>query len=153
MFLGVIGMCILGYFAIKPLVKVLELPEAVVSAFVVMFCFIGAFAARNNLSDLYVITTFGILGYLFEKFKFPIAPMVLGCHPRPARGKLLHDHDGQPRQRLDGADGAPDQRHGDGAGGPGARLPRAQGLEGHLHPGDPPRAEMRPGRRALAAVA
>ncbi|MFA4970182.1 MAG: tripartite tricarboxylate transporter permease [Sulfuritalea sp.] len=78
-FLGVIGMCIIGYFAIKPLVKVLELPEAVVSAFVVLFCFIGAFAARNNLSDLYVITAFGILGYLFEKFKFPIAPMVLGA--------------------------------------------------------------------------
>jgi putative tricarboxylic transport membrane protein len=117
MFLGVIGMCILGYFAIKPLVKVLELPEAVVSAFVVMFCFIGAFAARNNLSDLYVITAFGILGYLFEKFKFPHRADGAGRHPRPARGKLLHDHDGQPRQRLDGADGAADQRHGDGAGG------------------------------------
>jgi hypothetical protein len=38
-------------------------------------------------------------------------------HPRPAGGKQLHDHDGQPRQRLDGAHGAPDQRHGNGAGG------------------------------------
>lgn len=78
LFVSIIGMCILGYFAIKPLVKVLDMPEPVVSAFVVMFCFIGAFAARNNLSDLYVITAFGILGYLCEKFKFPIAPLVLG---------------------------------------------------------------------------
>jgi putative tricarboxylic transport membrane protein len=78
LFVSIIGMCILGYFAIKPLVKVLGMPDPVVSAFVVMFCFIGAFAARNNLSDLYVITAFGILGYLFEKFKFPIAPLVLG---------------------------------------------------------------------------
>ncbi len=78
LFVSIIGMCILGYFAIKPLVKVLNMPEPVVSAFVVMFCFIGAFAARNNLSDLYVITAFGILGYLFDKFKFPIAPLVLG---------------------------------------------------------------------------
>ncbi|MBI3524620.1 MAG: tripartite tricarboxylate transporter permease [Betaproteobacteria bacterium] len=78
LFVSIIGMCILGYFAIKPLVKVLDMPEPVVSAFVVMFCFIGAFAARNNLSDLYVITAFGILGYLFDKFKFPIAPLVLG---------------------------------------------------------------------------
>ena len=78
LFVSIIGMCIIGYFAIKGLVKVLDLPEAVVSAFVVLFCFIGAFAARNNLSDLYVITAFGILGYLFEKFRFPIAPMVLG---------------------------------------------------------------------------
>jgi putative tricarboxylic transport membrane protein len=79
MFVGVIGMCLLGYFAIKLLVRVLEFPEAIVSAFVVMFCFIGAFAARNNLTDLYVITAFGLLGFLFERFRFPIAPMVLGA--------------------------------------------------------------------------
>jgi len=78
MFVGVLGMCLLGYFAIKLLVRVLEFPEAVVSAFVVMFCFIGAFAARNNLSDLYVIAAFGILGFLFERYRFPIAPLVLG---------------------------------------------------------------------------
>ncbi|MFP5405873.1 MAG: tripartite tricarboxylate transporter permease, partial [Gammaproteobacteria bacterium] len=54
-FLSVIGMCVLGYIAIKPLCKVLDAPEAIVSAFVVVFCFVGAFAARNNLSDLYVI--------------------------------------------------------------------------------------------------
>jgi putative tricarboxylic transport membrane protein len=79
LFLGVIGMCLLGYFAIKLLVKVLYLPEAVTSAFVVLFCFIGAFAARNNITDLWMIVVFGIVGYLFEKLKFPIAPMVLGC--------------------------------------------------------------------------
>lgn len=77
-FVGVIGMCILGYFAIKPLCKVLDAPEALVSAFVVVFCFIGAFAARSNLSDLYVIAFFGLVGFLFERFKFPIAPLVLG---------------------------------------------------------------------------
>ena len=77
-FVGVVGMCILGYFAIKPLCKVLDAPEAVVSAFVVLFCFVGAFAARNSLSDLYVIAAFGVIGFLFEKFKFPIAPLVLG---------------------------------------------------------------------------
>jgi putative tricarboxylic transport membrane protein len=79
MFVGVAGMCLIGYFAIKLLVRVLEFPEAIVSAFVVMFCFIGAFAARNTLSDLYVIAVFGVLGFLFERFRFPIAPLVLGA--------------------------------------------------------------------------
>src|SRR5690606_10138768 len=77
-FLSIVGMCVLGYFAIKPLCKVLDAPEAIVSAFVVVFCFVGAFAARNNLSDLYVISIFGVIGYLFERFGFPIAPLVLG---------------------------------------------------------------------------
>ena len=77
-FIALVGMCILGYFAIKPLCKVLDAPEAIVSAFVVLFCFVGAFAARNNLSDLYVIAAFGAIGFLFEKYRFPIAPLVLG---------------------------------------------------------------------------
>ena len=78
-FVALIGMCLLGYFAIKALVKVLDFREAAVSAFVVMFCFIGALAARNNVNDLWTIVAFGAVGYLFEKFRFPIAPMVLGA--------------------------------------------------------------------------
>jgi putative tricarboxylic transport membrane protein len=77
-FVSLIGMCLLGYFAIKALVKVLDFREAAVSAFVVMFCFIGALAMRNNINDLWTIVAFGAVGYLFEKFGFPIAPLVLG---------------------------------------------------------------------------
>jgi putative tricarboxylic transport membrane protein len=72
-------MALLGYFAIKALVKVLDLREAVVSAFVVMFCFIGTLAQRNNVSDLWTIVAFGGLGYLFDKYRFPVAPLVLGA--------------------------------------------------------------------------
>ncbi len=78
-FASVVGMCLLGYFAIRPLVKVLQLPEAVTSAFVALFCFVGAYSERNSLTDLWMIVIFGVVGYLFEKFRFPIAPMVLGC--------------------------------------------------------------------------
>lgn len=77
-FVATVGKCILGYIAIKPLCKVLEAPEAIVSAFVVVFCFVGAFAQRNSLPDLYVMAAFGLVGFLFERFKFPLAPLVLG---------------------------------------------------------------------------
>ncbi len=76
---SVIGMCILGFLAIKPLCKVLEAPEALISSFVIIFCFVGAFASRNNVADLYIISIFGLLGFLFERYKFPIAPLVLGA--------------------------------------------------------------------------
>jgi len=78
-FLSLIGMVLIGYFAIKALVRVLDFNEAAVSALVVMFCFIGALAQRNNLNDLWTIVVFGGLGYAFEKLRFPIAPMVLGA--------------------------------------------------------------------------
>jgi putative tricarboxylic transport membrane protein len=77
-FAAVIGMGLLGYFAIRPLVRVLYLPEALVSVFVIMFCLIGAYSEHNNITDLWMIVVFGVVGYLFERYKFPIAPMVLG---------------------------------------------------------------------------
>ncbi|WP_245303688.1 tripartite tricarboxylate transporter permease [Pseudorhodoplanes sinuspersici] len=76
-FLGVVVMCLLGYFAIKPLVRILDFPEAAVSAFVIVFCFIGALAIRSNVTDLWLMIGFGLLGYIFERLSFPIAPWCL----------------------------------------------------------------------------
>lgn len=77
-FVGIIVMCAIGYFATKFMVKVLDLPEVIVSAYVVMCCLLGAFAARNNLTDVWLMVIFGVVGYLFERFRFPITPLVLG---------------------------------------------------------------------------
>ena len=79
MFASVVGMCLLGFFWIRVVIKVLTVPQGVLSAIVVMFCLVGAYAERNNMSDIWMIVIFGVLGYLFEKFKFPISPMVLGA--------------------------------------------------------------------------
>ncbi len=78
LFLGLGLMCLIGYFAIRPLVKILDFPEAVVSAYVLILCFIGALSIRNNVTDLWLIIAFGVLGYGFERLKFPVAPLVLG---------------------------------------------------------------------------
>jgi putative tricarboxylic transport membrane protein len=43
-----------------------------------MFCFIGALSIRSNVTDLWLMIAFGFIGYLFDRFRFPIAPMVLG---------------------------------------------------------------------------
>jgi putative tricarboxylic transport membrane protein len=79
MFASVIGMCLVGFFWIRVVVKVLKIPQGILSAIVVMFCLVGAYANRNDMSDVWMIVIFGVLGYLFEKFKFPISPMVLGA--------------------------------------------------------------------------
>ena len=78
LFLGLALMCLIGYFAIRFLVKFLDFPEAVVSAYVLILCFIGALSIRNSVVDLWLMIGFGILGYLFERLKFPVAPLVLG---------------------------------------------------------------------------
>ncbi|MBN8982002.1 MAG: tripartite tricarboxylate transporter permease [Rhizobiales bacterium] len=77
-FLGILLMCAIGYLAIRPLIKILDFPEAVVSAYVLILCFIGALSIRNNVTDLWLIIAFGVIGYGFERLKFPVAPLVLG---------------------------------------------------------------------------
>jgi putative tricarboxylic transport membrane protein len=77
-FLGLFLMCAIGYLAIRPLIKILDFPEAVVSAYVLILCFIGALSIRNNVTDLWLIIAFGVIGYGFERLKFPVAPLVLG---------------------------------------------------------------------------
>ncbi len=78
LYLGIALMCVIGYFAIRPLVRILDFPEAVVSAYVMVLCFIGALSIRNDVTDLWLMIGFGVVGYLFERLKFPIAPLVLG---------------------------------------------------------------------------
>jgi putative tricarboxylic transport membrane protein len=78
LYLGIILMAVLGYFAIRPLVKILDMPEAVVSSYVLVLCFIGALSIRNDVTDLWLMIGFGVIGYAFERLKFPIAPLVLG---------------------------------------------------------------------------
>ena len=87
-FVAVIGMCLIGYFAARYLVRVLELPEVIVSAYVVMCCILGAFAARNNITDVWLVVVFGVVGYLFERFRFPVAPLVLTSAPITVRRAL-----------------------------------------------------------------
>jgi putative tricarboxylic transport membrane protein len=38
---------------------------------------IGSYAIRNNLFDVVIMLAFGVIGFFFERRKFPVAPFVL----------------------------------------------------------------------------
>lgn len=99
LFVGVIGMCVIGFFWIRIVVKVLTIPQPIIITMVVLFCVMGAYAERNDIADVGMILIFGIIGYLFERFRFPIAPMVLGTILGPLaetsflRSMIRYDND------------------------------------------------------------
>ena len=89
-FVAIIVMCTIGFFATRLIVKVLAFREVIISAYVVMCCILGAFAARNNITDVWLVVVFGVVGYLFERFRFPVAPLVLGVILGPlAEGNFM----------------------------------------------------------------
>ena len=99
LFVGVVGMCVIGYFWIRLVVKVLTIPQPIIIAIVVLFCIVGSYAERNSFADVGMILLFGVIGYLFERYRFPIAPMVLGTILGPLaetsflRSMIRYDND------------------------------------------------------------
>jgi putative tricarboxylic transport membrane protein len=56
---------------------ILRIPFAILTPFIVVLCAIGAYAVHSNLSDVLYVIPFGIVGYVFKKLDYPLAPMVL----------------------------------------------------------------------------
>jgi len=42
-----------------------------------VICAIGAFTVKNNMLDVWFMMMFGVVGYIFKKLDYPLAPMVL----------------------------------------------------------------------------
>ncbi|WP_454917740.1 tripartite tricarboxylate transporter permease [Xanthobacter sediminis] len=106
MFMAVIGMCLLSFPWIRIVVKVLSIPPGILSAIVIMFSLFGTYADRNNFADMANIVVFGALGYAFERFKFPISPLVLGVVLGPVAEssfmQTMISNDNNPLALVDG---------------------------------------------------
>jgi putative tricarboxylic transport membrane protein len=82
---GLIASCWVGNFigffmvmAFAPLfAAVLKVRFSILMPAIVYVCAIGAYAVNNRVIDVYYMLIFGVLGYLFKKLDYPIAPMVL----------------------------------------------------------------------------
>ncbi len=82
---GLIASCWVGNFmglflvlAFAPLfAAVLKVRFAIFMPIIIYVCAIGAYAVNNRMIDVYYVMIFGVLGYLFKKLDYPIAPMVL----------------------------------------------------------------------------
>ena len=42
-----------------------------------VICAIGAFTVKNNMLDVWLMVVFGVVGYVFKKLDYPLAPLVL----------------------------------------------------------------------------
>ncbi len=55
----------------------LRIPFAVIAPVIIMICAIGAYTVHSSMFDVVLMMVFGVLGYLFKKLKYPLAPLVL----------------------------------------------------------------------------
>jgi TctA family transporter len=55
----------------------LRIPFAIIGPMIVAICFVGAYTVSNATFDLWMVLLFGVIGYLFNKLDYPLAPLVL----------------------------------------------------------------------------
>ena len=56
---------------------ILRIPFSVMGPVIIIVCAVGAYTVHQSMFDVALMLVFGVLGYLFKKLKYPLAPLVL----------------------------------------------------------------------------
>jgi putative tricarboxylic transport membrane protein len=56
---------------------ILRIPFSVIAPVIIVICAIGAYTVHSAMFDVVLMLVFGVMGYLFKKLKYPLAPLVL----------------------------------------------------------------------------
>jgi putative tricarboxylic transport membrane protein len=77
MYLGnVVGLIII-LTTVPLFAAILRIPFSIIAPVIVVICSIGAYTVGNAMFDIWLMALFGIIGYLFKKLDYPLAPLVL----------------------------------------------------------------------------
>ncbi|MDX6807222.1 tripartite tricarboxylate transporter permease [Terrihabitans rhizophilus] len=77
MYLGNIVGLIIVLATVPLFAAVLRVPFATIAPMILVSCAVGAYAVQNATFDIWLMLLFGILGYVFKKLNYPLAPLVL----------------------------------------------------------------------------
>lgn len=88
MLIGNLMLVIINLPLIGVWVSLLKIPYRLFYPAILVFCCIGAYSVNNNVFDIYVMIFFGIVGYVFMKWKAEPAPLILAF----VLGPLIEEH-------------------------------------------------------------
>jgi putative tricarboxylic transport membrane protein len=69
---------LLQLYGIRLFVRVLQIPRQYLAIGIMVMCAIGSYALRNSMFDVYLMIGMGLFGYLLNRLRIPLAPVVLG---------------------------------------------------------------------------
>jgi putative tricarboxylic transport membrane protein len=77
MYLGNIAGLVIVLSTVPLFAAILRIPFSIVAPAILVVCAIGAYTVHNAQFDIWLMLIFGIVGYIFKKLQYPLAPMVL----------------------------------------------------------------------------
>lgn len=69
---------VLGLFAAKLFARITLIPDAILWPGVLVFAIVGAYGPNQSLVDVWVMLSFGVIGYVMRRYEFSPAPLVMG---------------------------------------------------------------------------
>jgi putative tricarboxylic transport membrane protein len=78
MFVINIVLLIVGYFAIRMAVHIVEIPLSIIVPTVLLLCYVGVYSVNNDLFSVGVLIAVGVFGYLLRKLQYSIAAFSIG---------------------------------------------------------------------------
>ena len=77
MYLGNIAGLIVVLTSVPLFASILRVPFAIIAPIIIAICAIGAYTVHNAMLDVWYMLGFGVIGYVFKKLDYPLAPLVL----------------------------------------------------------------------------
>lgn len=67
-----------GSLATNSFARLLNLPRPLLGSVIIVLMLIGVYSIHGRMFDVYLMLGFGAIGYVMDKLKFPLPPVVLG---------------------------------------------------------------------------
>ena len=77
MYLGNVVGLIVVLSTVPLFAAILRIPFSIIAPVILVVCAVGAYTVHNAALDMSLMLVFGVVGYLFKKLDYPLAPMVL----------------------------------------------------------------------------
>ena len=88
MYIGNVMLLVLNLPLVGLFAQLLKTPPAMLYSGVIAFSVLGAYALNFNVFDMLMLLGFGLVGYLMQRYDFPMAPAVLAL----VLGTLAEQH-------------------------------------------------------------
>lgn len=77
MYLGNVAGLIIVLSTVPLFAAILRVPFSIIAPMIIILCAIGAYTVHNLMFDVSLMLVFGVVGYVFKKLDYPLAPLVL----------------------------------------------------------------------------
>ena len=77
MYLGNLVGLIVVLTTVPLFASILRIPFSIIAPVIIVICAIGAYTVHSAMLDIWFMLGFGVIGYVFKKLDYPLAPLVL----------------------------------------------------------------------------